>query len=419
MDDLSEGTVASEPGTNENRPDKQSGEELSACLKGTYWSRLPVEMQIEILKQKNLDDDDRLNLLCAYPDLLSVISRSYPRKNPTAANGGKNTEAESPPCISIKYSEEKKMFNIYMAEPFGSRQPRRIFGLRHYKFILLDLDSENKYTAILLNALESTSTTTRELCFSGTNKANSQLWSAFAKVLDTICLQLNFYSEQETTLNELVEALPILPELYELSVFGPVNADSDSLFSHLSKFPPSLYFRKKFFLHIGDFVKFFKTLVSTKFEEGSAAAVALKQIVNWKFEMNYETKTEEGETMNVHKFLSELVADIIPPNSEIVNLDSETGAVERRIFELHLAVDDEQYVIYVKEEIFSFNRCRKIQLANQTECLRSIQNSPNSSIASDVDEQMPSSDSDPDSEMVDSDEDEDYPDYDDFENDDH
>ena len=38
-------------GTSENRPDKQSGEELSACLKGTHWSRLPVEMQIEIVKQ--------------------------------------------------------------------------------------------------------------------------------------------------------------------------------------------------------------------------------------------------------------------------------------------------------------------------------------------------------------------------------
>ena len=35
----------------ENWSDEQSDEELSACLGGTYWSRLPVEMQIEILKQ--------------------------------------------------------------------------------------------------------------------------------------------------------------------------------------------------------------------------------------------------------------------------------------------------------------------------------------------------------------------------------
>ena len=35
----------------ENWSDEQSGEKLSACLEGTYWNRLPVEMQIEILKQ--------------------------------------------------------------------------------------------------------------------------------------------------------------------------------------------------------------------------------------------------------------------------------------------------------------------------------------------------------------------------------
>ena len=38
-------------GTSENRPDNQGGEELSARLEGTHWSRLPVEMQIEIVKQ--------------------------------------------------------------------------------------------------------------------------------------------------------------------------------------------------------------------------------------------------------------------------------------------------------------------------------------------------------------------------------
>lgn len=42
--------------------------------------------------QKNLNDDDRLNLLCAYPALLSVISESYPHDNPDAANEGKDTE---------------------------------------------------------------------------------------------------------------------------------------------------------------------------------------------------------------------------------------------------------------------------------------------------------------------------------------
>ncbi|PAV86302.1 hypothetical protein WR25_20453 [Diploscapter pachys] len=61
------------------------------------------------------------------------------------------------------------------------------------------------------------------------------------------------------------------------------------------------------------------TLVSTKFEEGSPAAIALKRIVNWKFEMDYETETEEEATTNRCKLLSELVADIIPPNSELVN----------------------------------------------------------------------------------------------------
>ena len=35
----------------ETLSDKQSDEELSACLEGTYWSRLPVEMQIEIVRQ--------------------------------------------------------------------------------------------------------------------------------------------------------------------------------------------------------------------------------------------------------------------------------------------------------------------------------------------------------------------------------
>ena len=124
----------------ENRPDKQSGEELSVCLKGTYWSRLPVEMQIEIIKQvisitfnfelkifileeklfqtvsinffithneledfqKNLDDGDKLNLLCAYPELLSIIGKSYSRENPIAANEGKDTESDLPD-VYIEY----------------------------------------------------------------------------------------------------------------------------------------------------------------------------------------------------------------------------------------------------------------------------------------------------------------------------
>ena len=47
---------------------------------------------------------------------------------------------------------------------------------------------------------------------------------------------------------------------------------------------------------------------------------------------------------------------------QIANLDSAIGTVERRIFELHLAVGDEQHVIYVKEEIDSLNRCREIQV---------------------------------------------------------
>ena len=38
-------------GTSENWSGKQSVEELSARLEGTHWSKLPVEMQIEIVKQ--------------------------------------------------------------------------------------------------------------------------------------------------------------------------------------------------------------------------------------------------------------------------------------------------------------------------------------------------------------------------------
>ena len=44
-----------------------------------------------------------------------------------------------------------------------------------------DLDSESKHTTILLNALESTSTTTKKLVFR-MNKADFQLSYAFAKV---------------------------------------------------------------------------------------------------------------------------------------------------------------------------------------------------------------------------------------------
>ena len=34
--------------------------------------------------------------------------------------------------------------------------------------------------------------------------------------------------------------------------------------------------------------------------------------------MRYETEIEEEETMNGYKLLSELVADIIPPDSEVI-----------------------------------------------------------------------------------------------------
>ncbi|PAV56979.1 hypothetical protein WR25_16745 [Diploscapter pachys] len=420
MDDLSEGTVPSQmgdlTGVSENRPDKQSGEELSACLERTYWNRLPVEIQIEIVKQKNLDNGDKLNLLCAYPDLLSVISESYPHDSPNTANGGKDTETE-PPDIYIKYLSKEKMFCDEMAGFFGSRQPPKIFGLKHNRVVLTDLDSESKHTSILLGALESTSTTARKLCFD-VNEADFQLSLDFAKVLKSSCLQLTFrYNKKGTTLNELVEAFPALFELNELSVLGPVNADGDSLFRHLSKFPPSLCFNNTSFLHDGHVVKFLRTLVSTKFEEGSPAAASLKRIVNWTFDISYEIGIEEGETMNSYKLLSELVADIIPPDSKIMNLDSAMGTVERRIFELHLAVGDEQHVIYVKEEIDNLHRYRAIQLANQTADFCEVVDSPDSSIISDMVEQVSIFDSDPDPDF--SDANDDYPDYDDFEDDDY
>ncbi|PAV87878.1 hypothetical protein WR25_08655 [Diploscapter pachys] len=414
----------------ENWSDEQSGEKLSACLEGTYWNRLPVEMQIEILKQKSLNDGNKLNLLCAYPELLSVISKSYPHDNPNAANGGKDTEAKPPSGIYIRYvsfqSSKKKMFYGRMTEFFGSRQPHRIIGLKYDEVVLVTLDSKSKHTATLLDALESTSTTTRKLYFDA-NEVDFQLVLAFVKVLKPSYLQLDFsFNEQGITFNELAEAFPALFELNELNMCVPIHADGDSLLSHFSKFPPSLCFDNacpftpfEGFLHIGDIVKFLRTLVSTKFEEGSPAAVALKRIVNWKFEMSYETVTEEGATTNGYKLLSELVADIIPPDSEIMNLDSAMGTVERRIFELHLAVGDEQHVIYVKEEVDHLHEDRSIQLANRIEDLNEILESPDGSIMSDMDEQMSTSDSDPDSDMVDSDEDEDYPDYDDFEDDDY
>ncbi|PAV57331.1 hypothetical protein WR25_13731 isoform A [Diploscapter pachys] len=422
MDDLSGETVARQTGdlvgTSEARPDKQSGEELSACLKGTHWSRLPVEMQIEIVKQKNLDNGDKLNLLCAYPELLSVMSESYPHDNPKAANGGEGTETTPFLDIYIKYSSMEKLFyGDQMAGVFVLRQPPRIFGLKHNRVVLTDLDSESKHTAILLGALESTSTTTKKLCFN-MNELDFQLSLDFVKVLKPSCLQLTFYRNVKwTTLNELAEAFPALFELNELYVSGPMHADGDSLLSHFPKFPPSLCFNNTSFLHDGHVVKFFRTLVSTKFEEGSPAAIALKRIVNWTFEMNYETETEEGETMNDYKLLSELVADIIPPDSEIINLDSAIGTVERRIFELRLAVGDEQHVIYVKEEVDSLNRCRTIQLANQTAKLDEVLDSPDSSIIPDMVEQVSIFDSDPDPDF--SDENDDYPDYDDFEDDDY
>ncbi|PAV56544.1 hypothetical protein WR25_11245 [Diploscapter pachys] len=372
MDDLSGETVARQAGdlvgTSENRPDKQSGEELSACLKGTYWSRLPVEMQIEIVKQKNLDDDDRLNLLCAYPELLSIISESYPHDNPNTANGWKGTEAEAPE-IYIKYSSEKKMFCVEMSSSACSRQPHRIFGLKHNRVVLTDLDSKSKHTAILLDALKSTSTTTRKLDCSGANKADFLLSFAFAKVLKPSCLDLGFdYNEECTTLNELVEAFPALFKLKKFTVLGPVRADGDSLFSHLSKLPRSLCFNDAF-LHDGHVVKFLRALVSTKFEERSPAAAALKRLINWTFVMNYETKTEEGETMRGYRFLSELVADIIPPGSKY----------KRRLFKLHLTVGDEQHVIYVKEEVDHLHEDRLIQLVNQTARLDEILGTSDSS----------------------------------------
>ena len=52
--------------------------------------------------QKNLDHSDKLNLLCAYPGLLSIISKSYPHDNSNAADGGEGTEAE-PPNTYIDY----------------------------------------------------------------------------------------------------------------------------------------------------------------------------------------------------------------------------------------------------------------------------------------------------------------------------
>ncbi|PAV75563.1 hypothetical protein WR25_11254 [Diploscapter pachys] len=401
MADLSGETVASQAGdwvgTSETRPDKQSGEELSACLGGTYWSRLPVEMQIEIVKQENLDDGDKLNLLCAYPELLSVISKSYPHDN---ANEGKDTETE-PPDIHINYSSEKKMFSVEMAEFSDSRQPPRIFGLKHNLVVLTNLDSERKHAAVLLNALELTSTTTRKFDF-GANEVDFQLLLAFVKVLKPSSLELDFdNNEKWTTLNELIEAAPALFELNGLIVHGPVHADDDSLLSHLPKFPPSLCFNNSLsrilpeeFLYVGHVVKFLRTLVSTKFEEGSPAAIALKRIVNWTFEIKYETETGKGATTNGYKLLSELAADIIPPGSEN----------KRRIFKLRLAVGDEQHVIYVKEEIDNRHEFRLIQLANQTSDFCTTLDSPTSSITSDTDEQMFSSDGDSDSDMVDSDE---------------
>ncbi|PAV76738.1 hypothetical protein WR25_21060 isoform A [Diploscapter pachys] len=291
-------------------------------------------------------------------------------------------------------SPEEKMFYDQMVRKYGLRQPRRIFGLKHDEVMLANLDSKSKHTAILLDALESTSTTTKKLDFN-TYEVDFQLVLDFAKVLKPSCLQLNFdYNKKWSTLNGLVKAFPALFELNELVLFVPVYADGDSLLSHFSKFPPSLSFINKFFLHTGDVVKFLRTLVSTKFEEGSPAAIALKRIDNWTFQMRYETEIEEEETMNGYKLLSELVADIIPPDSENT----------RHIFELHLAVGGEQHVIYVKEEVNHRHEYRIIQLANRIENFNRILASPMDFILN-MEEQMSSSDSDPGPDFPDADDD--------------
>ncbi|PAV56419.1 hypothetical protein WR25_09727 [Diploscapter pachys] len=392
MDDLSGETAASQAGdltgTSGNRPDKQSEEELSGCLKGTNWNTLPNEVRIEIIKQEDVDDGDKLNLLCAYPGLLSVISEFHPHNN---ANGGRGTEAEPSSKIHIKYSPEEKMFYDEATKFLDSRQPRRIFGLKHDEVMLIDLDSKSEHAAILLDALKSTSTTTRKLYFV-MNEVDFQLSLDFVEVLRPVYLRLDFNTNEKwSTLNEVVEAFPDLFKLNELTMLGPVHADGDSLLSHFPKFPPSLCFTNtsflttlEGFLHVGHVVKFLKTLVSTKFEKGGPAANALKRIVNWTFE-TYRTETEEGGTTDDCKLLVELVKGI-PPNS-IVNLDSETGAVERRIFELHLTVSDGQHVIYVKEEVSHRHKEKAIQLANRIEDFNEILDSPDSSTTSDVDEQ--------------------------------
>ena len=59
---------------------------------------------------------------------------------------------------------------------------------------------------------------------------------------------------------------------------------------------------------------------------------------------------------------------ILLSNLQIRILDSAMGTVERRIFELRLAVGDEQHVIYVKEEVNSFDKDRIIQV----ECSKRI-----------------------------------------------
>ena len=47
-------------------------------------------------------------------------------------------------------------------------------------------------------------------------------------------------------------------QLNKLTVFGSVQADDDSLLSHLSKFPPSLSFYHTYFLHDGYAVEFLR-----------------------------------------------------------------------------------------------------------------------------------------------------------------
>ncbi|PAV91164.1 hypothetical protein WR25_10975 [Diploscapter pachys] len=388
---------------------KKNEESLSSSISDSYWKMLPTEMQIEIIS-KLQHNSCRLNLLVAYPGLLSHVLQTW---RFSSENLSKCVLAD--PQIELEYDACKKIFySVGYAQgrycELKTPDPK-LFGEQIPSLNIIGCQDFDQTHAGLLKAFTQTNTTVKKLSM---ESSGYNIVHEYVKELKPRNIYINLYSELEDeddivnnmSLAKLWNAYPHILDCDKLVVDGPITSDYDSLLKIFVHFPAKMVLGQstgifdRSFIAVAEMDRFLKYLTSKNWEVNSLEMVALERMTNWIFHLNcnktggeYEppSKKRKCDKCNGH-----LLHQKLGVNEDDVKLLHKYNTCQLLSYPLKITSGDKVIHITAYEE-FSQNNChRVIQLTSST--TRRIDSDGASSISNGSCRCVPPLDSDSDSE---------------------